>query len=87
MRRRAPFNMITQFHLVDREGNIVARGEIDGDIYRLFDDAFVGGNYTEFMDTTDLFSVYEGCAIQPEMFQTPADTRQLSLLTEKSDKV
>ena len=70
--------MVTKFQLTDREGNIVAHGEIDGDIYRVFDDAYLGG-YEEFKDTTALFAVFEGCAIQPEMFQTPEDTRQLTL--------
>ena len=71
--------MVTQFDLVDPTGKIVARGEIDGDIYRVFSDAFLGG-YKEFQDTAEVFAAYKGCAIQPEMFQSPADTRQLTLL-------
>ena len=70
--------MVTQFQLVASCGNIVAHGEIDGEIYRVFDEAFLGG-YIEFKDTTALFAAYAGCAIQPEMFQTCADTRQMTL--------
>ncbi|MDE0423522.1 MAG: hypothetical protein OXN25_01500 [Candidatus Poribacteria bacterium] len=70
--------MVTQFQLVDRAGNIVAHGEIDGDIYRVFDKVFLGG-YIEFKDTAELFAAYAGCAIQPEMFQTCADTLQMTL--------
>lgn len=70
--------MVTQFQLVDRAGNIVAHGEIDGDIYRVFDEALLGGQ-KDFKDTAAIFAVYPGCAIQPEMFQTAADTRQMTL--------
>ena len=70
--------MVTQFQLVDRAGNIVAHGEIDGDIYRVFDKVFLGG-YIDFKDTEALFAAYVGCAMQPEMFQTCADTRQMAL--------
>lgn len=74
--------MITQFELIDSVGKVLARGEIDGDIYRVFSQEFLGG-YKEFKDTAEIFARWQGCAIQPEMFQTPADTRQLTLLDEK----
>ena len=70
--------MVTQFQLVNPSGNIVAHGEIDDGIYRVFDKVFVGG-YIEFKDTDAVFAAYAGCAIQPEMFQTCADTRQMAL--------
>ena len=70
--------MVTQFQLVDRSGNIVAHGEIDNEIYRVFDKVFVGG-YIEFKDTEAVFAAYAGCAIQPELFQSCADTRQMAL--------
>lgn len=70
--------MVTQFLIVDRRGNIVAHGEIDGNIYRVFDEALLGGQ-KDFKDTAEIFEAYTGCAIQPEMFQTAADTRQMTL--------
>lgn len=59
--------MVTRFQLIDRQGKTVANGEIDGDIYRVFSELFLGG-YKEFKDTAEMFRVFEGCAIQPEMF-------------------
>lgn len=56
-------------------------GEIDNNIYRVFSDQFLGG-YKEFENTADLFAACGGCAIQPEMFQLPVDTRQLGLFTD-----
>ena len=73
--------MVTQFDLVDGVGNVLAHGEIDGEIYRVFSDEFMGG-YKEFADTAEIFAACGGCAIQPEMFQSPADPRQLTLLDE-----
>lgn len=68
--------MITQFRLVDREGTVLAHGEIDGDIYRLFSDRFLGG-YKEFENLKDMFAECGGNAIQPELFESPARARQL----------
>ena len=73
--------MVTPFQLVDRVGKVLAHGEIDGKLYRVFSDEFLGG-YKEFADTAELFAACGGCAIQPEMFQSPADPRQLTLLDE-----
>ena len=70
--------MATKFQLLDRAGSLLAHGERDGDIYRVFSQEFLGG-YKAFKDTTAVFAASVGCAIQPEMFQTPADTRQLNL--------
>lgn len=48
------------------------------DIYRVFSDQFLGG-CREFKDTAEIFAACGGCAIQPEMFQTPAGARQWTL--------
>ena len=75
-------SMVTRFQLIDRTGNTVARGEIDGDIHRVFSDALLGG-CQEFRDTTEVFAVFPGCAIQPELFESAADTRQLGLFQKE----
>ena len=72
---------VTEFSLLDDVGDTIARGEIDGDIYRVFSERFIGG-YKEFEDTAEMFRECGGCAIQPEMFQTCARTRQLILKLE-----
>ena len=72
---------VTGFLLLDATGTPIARGEIDGDIYRVFSEGFIGG-YKEFEDTAEMFRECGGCAIQPEMFQTRARTRQLTLKLE-----
>ncbi len=84
---------VIKFQLIDRVGNILMHGEIDNSevshhddrnrttsrtIYRVFSDKFLGG-CKEFEDTAEIFAACGGCAIQPEMFQLPADTRQLGL--------
>ena len=74
--------MVTPFELIDRVGKILEHGEIDGKLYRVFSDEFLGG-YKEFEDTAALFAAYGGCAIQPEIFQSCAEPRQLTLLDEK----
>jgi len=68
--------MITEFQLIDTQGNILAEGEIDGDIYRLFS-ADLSGGYQEFQSLKELFKTCGGHVIQPALFQTPARTRQL----------
>ena len=72
---------VTEFSLLDAMGTPIARGEIDGDIYRVFSEVFIGG-YKEFEDTAEMFRECGGCAIQPEMFQTRARTRQLTMKLE-----
>ena len=47
--------MVTPFQLVDRVGKVLAHGEIDGKLYRVFSDEFLGG-YKEFADTAELFA-------------------------------
>lgn len=70
--------MITKFHLVDGSGNVLGEGEIENGVYRLFSDAFSNG-YEEFKTLEEMFAACGGIAIQPQMFQTPARTRQLGL--------
>lgn len=70
--------MITEFRLMSREGEVLALGEIDGDLYRLFSSDFPTG-FREFETLEDMFEVCGGVAIQPSMFETPARTRQPEL--------
>ena len=74
--------MVTQFQLVDSEGKILAHGEIDNDIYRVFLPDFPNG-YAEFENLDDMFAKCGGVGIQPMLFETPARTRQLDLFSEK----
>lgn len=76
---------VTEFSLLDATGTPIARGEFDGDIYRVFAEGFVGG-YKEFEDIAEMFRECGGCAIQPEMFQTRARTRQLKMKLEENRK-
>lgn len=69
--------MITEFQLMSSDGKVLAYGEIDNDIYRLFSDDFPTG-YKEFETLEEMFAVCGGVAIQPKMFETPARTRQLT---------
>lgn len=69
--------MITEFQLIDGESNILAEGEIDGDIYRVFSAELPGG-YQEFETLRAMFATCGGVAIQPALFETPARVRQLS---------
>ena len=70
--------MITEFDLIDADGNIVADGEIDGGRYRVFSDRLPGG-YQEFETLTDMFTACKGTAIQPALFPTPPRARQLQI--------
>ncbi len=70
--------MVTQFQLVDSEGKIIAVGEIDNGMHRVFYPDFPNG-YAEFEELEDMFAKCGGVAIQPMLFETPARTRQLDL--------
>ena len=87
--------MITQFRLVDRVGKVLGEGEMenvearhhdDSDrvtstVYRLFSPDLPDG-YAEFETLEAMFAQCGGVAIQPQMFPTPARTRQLGLLDD-----
>ena len=70
--------MITKFHLVDGIGKVLGEGEIENGVYRFFSAEFPNG-YKEFKTLEAMFEECRGVAIQPQMFQTPARTRQLGL--------
>jgi len=70
--------MITQFQLLDGIGKVLGEGEIEDGVYRLFSADFPNG-YAEFETLEAMFAASQGVAIQPQMFQTPARTRQLGL--------
>lgn len=76
--------MITQFRLVDNVGKTIGEGEIENDVYRLFSAHFPNG-YEEYKTLKAMFAASGGCAIQPQMFQTPARTRQLGLFDEEME--
>lgn len=70
--------MITKFHLVDSVGKVLGEGEIENGVYRLFSADFPNG-YEEFKTLEAMFAASGGVAIQPQMFPSPARTRQLGL--------
>ena len=74
--------MVTKFQLIDSEGKVLADGEIENGIYRVFSCEFSNG-YAEFENLEDMYATCGGNAIQPEMFCSPASTRQLGLFSKK----
>ena len=70
--------MVTKFQLIDSEGKVLADGEIENGIYRVFSSEFSNG-YAEFENLDDMFAKCGGVAIQPMLFESPARTRQLDL--------
>lgn len=71
--------MITKFHLVDGMGKVLGEGEIEnGNLYRFFSTEFPNG-YKAFKTLEEMFAACGGIAIQPQMFPSPARTRQLGL--------
>ena len=76
--------MITEFQLMSKEGKVLALGEIDNDIYRLFSADFPTG-YQEFQTLEEMFATSGGVAIQPSLFETSARTRQPKLF-QKEDR-
>ncbi|MCY3743606.1 MAG: hypothetical protein OXH00_21545 [Candidatus Poribacteria bacterium] len=73
--------MVTKFQLINKEGKVLADGEIENDVYRVFSAQFPNG-YKEFKHLEDIYAECGGNAIQPEMFCSPASTRQLGLFDE-----
>ena len=74
--------MVTKFQLIDSEGKVLAVGEIENGVYRVFSSEFSNG-YAEFENLDEMFEKCGGNAIQPEMFSSPASTRQLDLFSKK----
>ena len=70
--------MVTEFELIDAAGKVLARGEIDDGIYRLFSKKNPS-EYQEFETLEEMYATCGGVAIQPWLFETPARTRQLRL--------
>lgn len=74
--------MVTEFQLMSASGKVLARGEIDGDIYRLFSNK----NPTDSEEFDTLWELYAQCggvAILPFLFEAPARTRQLNLIGDR----
>ena len=74
--------MVTQFQLIDDNGTVLAHGEIDGDIYRVFTSE-TSTECEEFGSLEAMYAECGGSAIQPYLFETPPRTRQLNLLGDK----
>lgn len=71
--------MVTEFELLDAAGKVLARGEIENDVYRVFSNKSPS-DCEEFESLTEMLAKYGGVGIQPSMFKAPARTRQLTLL-------
>ena len=74
--------MVTEFQLMDAVGKIIANGEIDGEIYRVFSSES-STDCEEFETLEDMYAACGGVAIQPMMFETQARTRQMSIFSKK----
>lgn len=71
--------MITRFQLVNGVGEVLGEGEETAEgVYRFFSAEFPSG-YEEFKTLEEMFAACGGIAIQPQMFPSPARTRQLGL--------
>ena len=64
--------MVTLFEVMDSAGKVVATGEIDNDIYRVYEVGI-------FESVEAVLAACGGIGFQPEMFQTPASEQQLRL--------
>lgn len=71
--------MVTEFEIMDARGNPIANGEIDNGIYRVFSNENPS-ECEEFKNLPEMLKAWDGIAIQPMIFDTPARTRQLTLL-------
>ena len=74
--------MVTEFQLMDAAGKVIANGEIDGEIYRVFSSES-STDCEEFETLEDMYAKCGGVAIQPMMFETQARTRQISMFRKK----
>lgn len=70
--------MVTEFQLMSAEGEVLAHGEIDNGIYRLFCSKNPT-EYEEFDTLSELLAESGGNSIQPLLFETPARPRQLNI--------
>ena len=71
--------MVTEFEVFDAVGKVLATGEIDDGIYRVFSNANAS-HCQEYKDVSEVLKACGGVGIQPMLFPTQARTRQLSLL-------
>ena len=77
--------MVTEFELVDIDGNVVGQGEISSDgVYLVFSSKFEGG-VKEFEGLGEMFAACGAIAMQPALFQTPPRTKQLGLFQKGGD--
>ena len=74
--------MVTEFQLMDAFGKVIANGEIDGEIYRIFSSKS-SPDCEEFETLEEMYAKTGGVAIQPMMFETQARTRQISMFQKK----
>ena len=77
--------MVTTFELMDSLGKVIAYGEIDGDIYRVFASKQTS-ECQEFDNMEDMFAACGGVGIQPSLFETSARDRQLNFLGGSTDE-
>ncbi len=70
--------MVTEFEVLDAVGKVLATGEIDDGIYRVFMDAD-SSHCEEYKDVSEVLKACGGTGLQPMMFPTPARTRQLKM--------
>ena len=68
--------MITEFTLLDAHGKVLKRGEIDGDIYRVFDN---NNAYTEYPSVAAMCAATGGVSIQPMLLPSAPRSRQEQL--------
>ena len=73
--------MVTRFNIIDQAGALIAHGEIEGDVWRVF-----GAFTQEYESDTAILQDYAGCAIQTELFKSAPDTQQFSLFSIKEGK-
>lgn len=75
--------MVTEFEVIDTVGKVIATGELEGEIYRVFSNETPSA-YEEFESLEEVLAASGGTAIQPMLFETPARTRQLTLLGKEN---
>ena len=73
--------MVTEFQLMDRSGNVIGHGEIEGTRYRLFSRTDPNA-CQEFESLEAMFASTDGVGVQPALFDSLARPRQLDLLCE-----
>ena len=76
--------VVTEFEVLDAVGKVLATGEIDNGIYRVFMDAD-SSHCEEYKEVSEVLKACGGVGLQPKMFPTRPRTRQLSLLGGMKD--